>query len=327
MTKLRIGTRGSALALAQTGQIAAALAAAGVPNELVVIRTSGDRLADVSLAKIGGKGLFIKELEEALARDEIDVAVHSMKDVPAALPDGFAIAAVPLRAAVEDVLVTTAAARHEAADVQESSIAQPLDRLAAGARVGTGSLRRGAQLSALRPDLDVKPIRGNVDTRLRKAAEGEVDAVVLAAAGLARLGLAVSTLPLDVASFVPSPGQGALALEVRSGNAAAARIRVLHDPRSEHECLAERRFSRELGASCVAPVAALARAAGADADAALELTGLVASLDGRRILRDRIEGRAADAEALGARLAERLIARGAREILEEIERMSGVHAT
>jgi hydroxymethylbilane synthase len=324
LTRLRIGTRGSALALAQTGQIAAALEANGVATELIVIRTSGDRLADVSLAKIGGKGLFIKELEEALSRDEIDVAIHSMKDVPASLPEGFQIAAVPARAAVEDVLVTSAGARREIAAV-EGQGGRPLDRLAAGARVGTGSLRRGAQLSALRPDLDVKPIRGNVDTRLRKASEGEVDAVVLAAAGLARLGLAVSALPLDVETFVPAPGQGALAFEVRTGSPAASRVKVLHDLRSERECLAERRFSRELGASCVAPVAALARVAGGEPTAALTLVGLVASLDGTRILRDRIEGRALDAEDLGARLAERLIARGAREILDEIERTTGAH--
>jgi hydroxymethylbilane synthase len=327
LTRLRIGTRGSALALAQTGQIAALLEANGVATELIVIRTSGDRLADVSLAKIGGKGLFIKELEEALARDEIDIAVHSMKDVPAALPDGFEIAAVPARASVEDVLVIAKGARNAGAVEPAGRGGSALDVLGPGARVGTGSLRRGAQLLALRPDLHVEPIRGNVDTRLRKVEEGEVDAVVLAAAGLARLGLDVAAAPLDVERFVPAPGQGALALEIRAGGPSAARVQVLHDPRSERECAAERRFSRELGASCVAPVAALARAAAGESTAGLELTGLVASLDGCRILRDRIAGHVAEAEDLGARLAARLIARGAREILDEIERTSGAHTT
>jgi hydroxymethylbilane synthase len=276
----------------------------------------------VSLAKIGGKGLFIKELEEALAAGEVDVAVHSMKDVPAALADGFAIAAVPARAAVEDVIVARAAEGRASAAATGASGLAALDGLAAGARVGTGSLRRGAQIAARRSDLAVVPLRGNVDTRLRKLAAGEVDAVVLAAAGLARLGLTVDQRPLDARSFVPAPGQGALALEVRAGSPAGARVAVLDDPASASECAAERSFSRALGATCTSPVAALARAARDGAPPRLELTGLVASLDGRRIVRESVTGPMTAGAALGDRLAARLIEAGAREILDEIERAS-----
>jgi len=322
--RLRIGTRGSALALAQTGQVAARLEAHGVATEIVVVRTSGDRLADVSLAKLGGKGLFIKELEEALAAGEIDVAVHSMKDVPAVLPDGFAIAAVPPRAAVEDVIVVRAEPEgsvSSAASVTDGI--SVIDALPPGARVGTGSLRRGAQIAGRRHDLAVVPLRGNVDTRLRKLAAGEVDAVVLAAAGLGRLGLSVPARVLDAELFVPAPGQGALALEVSAASAAGDRVALLDDRLSARRCEAERSFSRALGASCVAPVAALARSPEGEAGSTLELTGLVATLDGRRILRDRLAGPIDEPDALGARLADRLIAAGAREILDEIERASG----
>jgi hydroxymethylbilane synthase len=318
--RLRIGTRGSALALAQTGQVAALLEARGVASELVVIRTSGDRLADVSLAKLGGKGLFIKELEEALAAGEIDVAIHSMKDVPAALPEGFAIAAVPARAAVEDVVVLRDSGGSGPGGAATRDGIAVIDGLAPGARVGTGSLRRGAQIAGRRDDLAIVPVRGNVDTRLRKLAAGEIDAVVLAAAGLERLGLTVAARTLDAELFVPAPGQGALALEVRAESAAGARVAMLDDRISACRCAAERSFSRALGASCVAPVAALARAVRRDGAASLAVTGLVATLDGRRILRDRLVGPIDDADELGARLADRLVAAGAREILDEIER-------
>jgi hydroxymethylbilane synthase len=248
-----------------------------------------------------------------------------MKDVPAVLPDGFAIAAVPARAAVEDVIVV----RAEVEPVDSGSRAAAsggialLDALAPGARVGTGSLRRSAQIAGRRQDLAVVPLRGNVDTRLRKLAAAEVDAVVLAAAGLQRLGLAVPARILDAELFIPAPGQGALALEVAAASAAGARVALLDDRLSARRCEAERSFSRALGASCVAPVAALARVAGGDAGSTLELSGLVATLDGRRILRDRLVGSIDDAGDLGGRLGDRLIAAGAREILDEIERASG----
>jgi len=198
-----------------------------------------------------------------------------------------------------------------------------IDGLAPGARVGTGSLRRGAQIAGRREDLAVVPLRGNVDTRLRKLEAGEVDAVVLAAAGLERLGLSVAARTLDAEHFVPAPGQGALALEVRAESAAGAQVAVLDDRISARRCAAERSFSRALGASCVAPVAALARPVRRDGTPSLAVTGLVATLDGRRILRDRLVGPIDDADDLGARLADRLIAAGAREILDEIERATG----
>jgi hydroxymethylbilane synthase len=328
VARLRVGTRGSALALAQSGQTVARLEAAGVPAELVVIRTSGDRLANVSLAKVGGKGLFIKELEEALAANEIDLAIHSMKDVPAELPPGFALAAVTTRADVRDVLVRRAA---DAPAAGEDPGAPPgtvaLSRLPAlaalprGARVGTGSLRRRAQLAALRGDLDVRQMRGNVDTRLRKLEEGEYDAIVLAAAGLARLGIRPNAAALAPEAFVPAPGQGALAIETRADDArVGALLRVLDDPASRAACAAERAFLRELGASCQVPVAAHAHVAG---DGGLMLDGLVASLDGRIVLRDVARGTLGNAEEIGRQLADLLVARGARDVLRAAEEQAG----
>jgi len=324
---LRIGTRGSKLALAQSGQTVALLEKAGVPAELVVIRTSGDKLANVSLAKIGGKGLFIKELEEALAAGEIDLAIHSMKDVPAELPPGFAIAAVTTRADVRDVIVRrpqeASGRRGEAASRAEGALAHlpVLAALAPGARVGTGSLRRRAQIAALRPDLTVVPMRGNVDTRLGKLESGEVEAIVLAAAGLVRLGVAPHAEPLAAEAFLPAPGQGALAIEGRAGDErVASMVAVLDDPATAAACTAERAFLRELGASCQVPVAAFARL---DAAGRLVLDGLVASLDGSRVLRDAGSGESRDAARVGRELAERLLARGARELLDAAEQDAG----
>ena len=328
MARLRVGTRGSALALAQSGQTVARLEAAGVPAELVVIRTSGDRLANVSLAKVGGKGLFIKELEEALAANEIDLAIHSMKDVPAELPPGFVLAAVTTRADVRDVLVRRAAdAPADGGDAGAGTGTDALSRLPAlaalprGARVGTGSLRRRAQIAALRGDLDVRQMRGNVDTRLRKLEEGEYDAIVLAAAGLARLGIRANAAALAPDAFVPAPGQGALAIETRADDARVRELlRVLDDPASRAACAAERAFLRELGASCQVPVAAHAQVTG---DAGLVLDGLVASLDGATVLRDVARGAPENAEQLGRRLADLLVSRGARDVLRAAEEQAG----
>ncbi|HEY8517768.1 MAG TPA: hydroxymethylbilane synthase [Candidatus Binatia bacterium] len=343
--RLRIGTRGSKLALAQSGQTARLLEQSGIATELVVVKTSGDRLADVSLAKVGGKGLFIKELEEALAEGRVDLAIHSMKDVPAEVPPGFVIAAVSRRADVRDVLVrraggsagspeasaATTDAPYEAPPTRAATTTPPAgDALAAlpaiaalppGARVGTGSLRRRAQLAALRPDLNVVPLRGNVDTRLRKLEGGELDAVVLAAAGLARLGLDVAAEHLAEDAFLPAPGQGALAIETRADDARVRElVHVLHDPASAAACDAERAFLRELGASCQVPVAAFARVAD---DGALTLTGLVASLDGTTVLRDVARGRAEQASDVGRALADALVARGARAIIAAAEEAAG----
>jgi len=329
--KLRVGTRGSALALAQSGQTVALLERAGVPAELIVIKTSGDRLADVSLAKVGGKGLFIKELEEALAANEIDLAIHSMKDVPAELPDGFALAAVTSRADVRDVIVRRLdearddrAGRATGGGPLEERSLPALPALAAlprGARVGTGSLRRRAQLAALRPDVVVVPMRGNVDTRLRKLESGEVEAIVLAAAGLVRLGVAPHASPLAAEAFLPAPGQGALAIETRAGDERVrALVGVLDHAASRAACAAERAFLRELGASCQVPVAAYARAGD---DGRLVIDGLVASLDGTCVLRDSAGGEAARAAELGRELAARLASRGAHEILRAAEEAAG----
>ncbi len=311
---MRIGTRGSALALTQARQIAGRLEATGLEVELVVVRTSGDRLGDTPLARLGGKGLFIKELEERLLEGAIDVAVHSMKDVPAELAPGLAIGAVPPREAPHDVLVLPSGRARGGASVSEA--------LASGARVGTGSLRRGAQLAAMRPDWEIVPLRGNVDTRLRKLAAGEVDGVVLAAAGLARLGIDVPALPLDPDDFVPAPGQGALAIEVRQGDERIrAELARLHDERAAAECAAERGLARALGASCVAPIGALARVEGPSA-ARIGIRGLVATPDGRRVLRRDASGAAADAAALGERLGRELLEAGAGEILAEAARQA-----
>lgn len=311
-SRLRIGTRGSALALAQSGQTAARLEAAGHPVEMVVVRTSGDRLADVSLAKMGGKGLFIKELEEALLRGDIDLAIHSMKDVPAELPDGFAMAAVTARADERDVLVLREDAEPGVTGMLDGDAA--LEGFAAGARIGTGSLRRRAQIAARRHDVESVAIRGNVDTRLEKLRRGDVDAIVLAAAGVGRLGLSIRTRPFDSTRFLPSPGQGALAIECREEDGATReRVSVLNDPTTAAACVAERGFLRRLEASCVVPVAAL----GVPAEGGIRLDGLVANLDGSRILRAQRVGAPED---VGSSLADDLLARGAREILDEVER-------
>ncbi len=310
---LRVGTRGSPLALAQSGQTAARLEAAGFAVEMVVVKTSGDRLANVALAKVGGKGLFIKELEEALAGGEIDLAIHSMKDVPAELPEGFAIAAVTERADERDVLVLGEDVRAGTTGTGDGDAA--LTDLPRGARIGTGSLRRGAQIAARRPDVVLTPIRGNVDTRLEKLRRGEVDAIVLAAAGVKRLGLEIATRPFASKGFLPSPGQGALAIECRQDDAATREcVSVLDHPSTRDACAAERGFLRELGASCVVPVAALALG---DGGGRVRLEGLVASLDGSTILRDVLEGAAGE---VGQTLAERLVQNGAREVLDEVER-------
>ncbi len=310
---LRIGTRGSPLALAQSRQTAERLEAAGQAVELVVVRTSGDKLAEVPLAKIGGKGLFIKELEEALLRGEIDAAIHSMKDVPAELPPGFIIGAVAERADERDVLVLADDLEPAGSGVGDGDAT--LEQMGRGARIGTGSLRRRAQIAARRRDVETVAIRGNVDTRLEKLRRGDVDAVVLAAAGVGRLGLSIVTRPLATGRFLPSPGPGALAIECRADDpSTAARLAAIHHAPTARACAAERAFTRELQASCVVPVAAHGTTLGGDR---IHLDGLVASLDGSRILRAQGEG---EAEEVGVEIARRLIGQGARELLDEVER-------
>jgi hydroxymethylbilane synthase len=288
--KLRLGTRGSALALAQAELVASALSAR---VEIVPITTSGDEGGRG--APIGDKSRFVKEIEEALLRDEIDLAVHSAKDVPAELPDGLAIVAVPERADPRDALCG----------------AESLNELSEGAVVGTSSLRRRSQLLAARPDLDVRDLRGNVDTRLRKLAEGEYEAVVLAAAGLARLGRADEGKPLSEKRLVPAAGQGCLALEARSGGEAAAEAAGLTDRSALVELTAERALVGRLDASCHTPVGARARLRGGS----LSIAAFVGLPDGSRWVRDAATGDPGAPAALGSEVAARLLAAGAGELL------------
>ena len=299
--RLRVGTRGSALALAQTRQVVAALRAAGVDVavEEVVIRTTGDRSA-ASLRQIGGQGAFTRELEAALMDGRIDVAVHSLKDLPSTLPDGLALAATPPRADPRDVLV--------------SSFGGGLASLPAGARVGTGSLRRRAQLLALRPDVTVADIRGNVDTRLRKLEEGQYDAILLAAAGLWRLGrhhlVERHALPLEL--MLPAPAQGILGLECRADDRdVIAWLRAVNDPATFAAATAERAVLRRLGAGCRLPVAAYARVTGDR----LTLHARVLGFDGSPVIEVVLNGVPEEAETLGAAAAERLLDRGAADLL------------
>jgi hydroxymethylbilane synthase len=304
--KLRVGTRGSRLALAQTQSVADALEALGVDVEIIVVRTSGDRLAQAALADFGGKALFVKEIEEALLDGRADVGVHSLKDMPAALPTGLCLAAFPPREDPRDSLVTRAGGG--------------LLDLPPRAAVGTSSLRRRVLLLSRRPDLRVEPIRGNVETRLAKLESGACDALVLAKAGLDRLGLTPThASPLAADEFVPAAGQGILGVEVREEDREARDlVGRLDDRRARTEALAERAFLLGLGATCHTSVAGHARL---DGDA-LHLTGLVASLDGATVLDSSIVGLASSAEGLGRKLADELLARGARRLLDAGEARS-----
>lgn len=301
---LTIGTRGSALALAQTELVRRALLAAQPGLEVAVrtITTRGDVVLDRPLAAIGGKGLFVVEIEAALRRGEIDLAVHSAKDLPARLPADLLLAAFPERADPRDALVTRSGAR--------------LAELPPGARVGTSSLRRACQLRRLRPDLVYLELRGNVDTRLRKLRAGQYDAIVLAAAGLARLGrLDEATEILDPADVLPAPGQGALALETRADDPATRRLvaPLDHGP-TRLAVTAERAFLARIEAGCDVPVAAWARQEGE----ALALSGLIGARDGRTVRAERrLAGAASEraAAALGADLADDLLRAGGAELL------------
>jgi hydroxymethylbilane synthase len=271
----------------------------GARVQIVPMRTEGDRRAEARLATVGGKGLFVREIEEALLRGDADVAVHSLKDLPAELPSGLTLAVFPERDDARDVLVTRDAGG--------------LDALPRGAVVGTSSPRRRAIVLSLRPDLVVTPIRGNVDTRLAKLATRDWDAVLLAAAGLRRLGISPShATPLAPDVFVPAVGQGVLGVEARADDAATlTALRALDHGPTRACALAERAFLARLGASCVTPMAAHAR----HADACVLIDALVLSEDGREVLREHGEGPAGDAAALGRGVAEALLARGAASVV------------
>lgn len=300
---LRIGTRGSLLALNQSEWVKGALEMhwPGLSVELHVIRTTGDKVLDVPLAKVGGKGLFVKEIEEALLAGTVDLAVHSMKDVPSILPEGLRIGAIPEREDPRDVFISP---KHGS-----------LTELPRGARVGTSSLRRASQLKRLRPDLRVETLRGNLDTRLRKVGDGLYDAVILAAAGLHRMGWRDRiTTYLDPAWFLPAIGQGALGIEARSDDHEVARfIRPLHHLETADAVEAERSFLKELEGGCQVPIGGFARVDAGE----VELTGLVASLDGTVTIRKTLRGPRKDAAEIGRRLAREVLRDGAGAILEE----------
>jgi hydroxymethylbilane synthase len=301
---LRIGTRGSALALWQATWVQTRLESLwpDVEVALVPIKTSGDKIQDISLAQVGGKGLFVKEIEEALLSRAIDVAVHSMKDLPGELPDGLTLSAIPEREDPRDVLIT----RH----------GETLAELPEGTRVGTSSLRRQALLLSLHPGLRIEMLRGNVDTRLRKQREGVVDATVLAVAGLKRLGLTPEhSHILDEYIFLPAIGQGALGIETRTDDAIVALVRPLHHQETAIAVGAERAFLRRMGGNCRTPLAAK----GTITNGSVRLAALIASPDGKRVIRGEQGGLAETAEHVGTQLAEFLLARGGREILAELQ--------
>ncbi len=301
---LVLGTRASKLALQQSRWVAEQVMRLnpGLRVELKEIRTSGDKILDVPLAKIGGKGLFVKEIEDALLEQDIDFAVHSMKDVPTQLPNGLDILCVPPREDPRDALIA-----REAGSFRD---------LPHGAKVGTSSLRRQAQLLHHRPDLEIEMLRGNLDTRLRKLREGLYDAIVLAAAGLKRLGWqeqVTQYLPVEIS--LPAIGQGALGIEARRDDAFVASVLAkLEDSTTRAAVTAERALLHRLEGGCQVPIAGHASALGNR----LRLTALVGQVDGSQLVQDRLEGPSSDALRIGAELAEQLLRQGAREILDRI---------
>jgi len=336
--ELRLGTRGSQLAMWQANTVAARIAAAGGPPcRIVIIKTSGDRLQEAPISDVGGKRLFVKEIEDALFRREIDLAVHSSKDMPAVLPEGLVIAAVlpredPLDALVLPVRAQGSEPRAQGSGLRAQKTAQPsalspppltLDDLVAvlgqSPSIGTGSVRRIAQLTRLFPGARFAPIRGNLDTRLRRLDEGGPggnDALVLAAAGLRRLGFSSRiSLPLPVAACVPAPGQGIVAVEVRSGDTGVQdAVSRIDDPAASAALAAERALVETLGGGCQTPIGALATPVDGDM---IELVAAVVALDGSRAVRERARGSRSEARALGAHVARQLLSGGAGEILAE----------
>jgi hydroxymethylbilane synthase len=298
--RLTIGSRGSQLALWQANHVAARLRERGHEVEIKIIHTTGDKITDVALAKVGAKGMFTKEIEEALAAGGIDLAVHSLKDLPTDLSDQFEIAAVLEREDPRDALC--------------SKNYQSIEELPQGARVGTSSLRREAQLKAIRPDLVVHPLRGNVDTRLRKLEAGEYDAIILAVSGLRRLGrteLVRQIIPLEV--MCPAAGQGALAIEVRADDIGVRdAIAFLDDPAARAETECERSLLKKLGGGCQVPIGASAKLQGD----ILHLQAVVASPNGHVLLRESLTG--SDPTALGESVGDSLLRRGGDKILDQV---------
>ena len=308
---VRIGTRASKLALWQANWIKSALIEANPQQtvELVTIKTKGDKILDVPLAKVGGKGLFVKEIEQALLDGRIDVAVHSMKDMPAEIPDGLCIGAIPPREISADVLI--------------SKSGLLFSDLKHGGVIGTSSLRRGAQLRHARPDIVIVPLRGNVETRLKKMDTENLDAVVLAAAGVKRLDLEHRiTEYLDSGIMLPAVGQGALCIEIRQNDPNIENmIKKLDDSGTHAVVTGERAFLNRLGGSCQVPVAGLGEI---DRDS-FKLTGLVADLDGSRVLKATMSGAIDSTETVGVRLAEHLLNQGADRILAQLQTMESAN--
>jgi hydroxymethylbilane synthase len=300
MARLRIGSRGSQLALWQAHHISALLRERGHEVELEIIKTTGDKITDVALAQVGTKGMFTKEIEEALAEGRIDLAVHSLKDLPTELSPGFEIAVITTRENPRDVFC--------------SRKYQNIEDLPRRARVGTSSLRRQAQLKAVRPDLDIYPLRGNVDTRLRKLEAGEYDAIILAAAGLNRLGkteFVRQVIPAEI--MCPAAGQGALAIEIRAGDATTGRrLSFLDDAAARATTTCERALLNKLGGGCQVPIGAFAEVR----EGRLHLEAIVADPDGSKILRESRDG--TDPVQLGESVGETLLQRGGDAILEAV---------
>ena len=297
--KITIGSRGSALALWQANWVKDRLESAGHELTIEIIKTSGDKLQNAALAASGTKGLFIKEIEEALVAGHVDLAVHSMKDLPTDLPKGLGVAAVPKREDPHDALVSKGGLK--------------LQDLPVGARIGTSSLRRQSQLLALRPDLKMVAMRGNVDTRLRKLERGDCEALVLAGAGLKRLGFASHiTSWFSESEICPAVGQGALAIEIKMQNTAVGEVVSQLDHPTTHQAVrAERAMLQALGGGCQLPIAAYAERDSGN----LDLTGVVADPDGTRLLRARARGKPENPEPLGKQVAEELLRQGASELL------------
>ena len=300
MARLRVGSRGSQLALWQAHHISALLRERGHEVELEIIKTTGDKITDVALAKVGTKGMFTKEIEEALAEGRIDLAVHSLKDLPTELSADFEIAAVTTRENPRDVFC--------------SSKYKSIEELPRCARVGTSSLRRQAQLKAVRPDLDIHPLRGNVDTRLRKLEAGEFDAIILAAAGLNRLGktqLVKQVIPAE--TMCPAAGQGALGIEIRAGDSVTRQqLAFLDDAVARATTICERALLSKLGGGCQVPIGAFAEVR----NGCLHLEAIVANPDGSQVLRESRDG--TDPVQLGESVGDTLLQRGGDAILEAV---------
>ncbi len=304
MKHFRIGTRKSKLALWQANYVKEQLKNLGYSVELVLITTTGDKILDSPLAKIGGKGLFVKEIEEALLRGDIDLAVHSLKDVPMVLPEGLTLGAITEREEPFDVLI--------------SRDSRKLQELPKGAKVGTSSLRRQVQIKRKRPDIKVEVLRGNVDTRLRKLDEGLYDAIVLAYAGVKRTGFEARVSEV-LNDFIPAVGQGSLAIEIRQGDQEVYNVVAFLDHKESRiraEC--ERAFLRELQGGCQVPIGAYAWLEGEK----LKLKAFISDLEGKRFLEGAEEGYLHQAEQIGKKLARRLLEEGGKEILEEIYHQS-----